>query len=359
MSARSALVPVLLCFTACHGGGGDKVSLPDKPPETTAAVRVVKPAERLTAGVAKISGTIRSRQEATLGTKITAQVRAVHVDIGDRVKAGQRLISLDPTNATIALSNAQAAERAADVGVKNAKLELDRAKTLRAEGAVPEAALERAQAAADAAAAQLDQARAMVRQARQQITDATIVAPFDGVVSARMVSEGTMVTSMPPTQLLSLTDVDHLEVRLAVPEALSQFANPGETLAGRASPGETPFSAKVRIAAPVVDPQTRTVEVLADVVPGPGIRPGALVVVDLSKAEGLVGPFLPSVAVRQEAGKTFVLVLVKGKLERRDVSVEKIDPGTVRARGVTPADLVVVDPDDTLRPGDAAHVLEG
>jgi RND family efflux transporter MFP subunit len=320
---------------------------------------VVKPSERLNAGIAKVSGTIRSHKEATLGTKITAQVRAVHVEIGDRVKAGQRLVTLDPTNATIALSNAQAAERAADVNVKNAKIELERTKALRAENAVPEATLERAQAAADAAAAQLDQARAMVRQARQQITDATIVAPFEGVISARMVSEGTMVTSMPPTQLLSITDIDHLEVKLAVPEALAPLANAGETLSGRASPGETPFTAKVRIAAPTVDPQTRTVEVLADVAPGPGIRPGALVVVDLSKAEGLVGPFLPTSAIREENGKSFVLVLVKGKLERREVSIEKIDPGTVRARGVTPADQVVADPDDTLRAGDAASVLEG
>lgn len=362
MSTRSNLWSFLwvsFLAAACHGGGGEKVSLPTETGPPIASVRVIQPAERLPTGVAQVSGTIRSRNETTLGTKITAQVVKVHVDVGDRVKKGQRLVTLDPTNASIQLSNAQAAERAANVAVQNAKVELDRAKALKAEGATTDAMLERAQAAYDSSAAQADQARAMVRASRQATVDASIVAPFEGVISARMVNEGAMVTSMPPTQLLSITDVDHLEVRLAVPEALSALATPGEVLTGRVSPGNTPIKVKVRVTSPVVDPATRTVEVLADVEAGQGVRPGSLIDVDFAKAEALVGPFLPAAAVREDAGKHFVLVVNSGKLERKDVKIEKINPGTVRATGVTSKDQVVADPDDTLRAGDAAQILKG
>ena len=98
---------------------------------------------------------------------------------------------------------------------------------------------------------------------------------------------------MPVSPIVALTDVDHLEVRLAVPEALEPAIQPGHVVEGNTTPGGQRFQAKVRVKSAVVDPVTRTVEVLADVVNAAGLRPGTLVIADFGRFGEGGGMFLP------------------------------------------------------------------
>ena len=109
------------------------------------------------------------------------------------------------------------------------------------------------------AAAQLDQARAAIRAAEQQVRDAVITAPFAGIVTAKLRNAGDTVTLMPVSPIVALTDIEHLEVRLTVPEALEPAIHPGQEIEGTSTPGGRRFQAKVRVKSAVVDPVTRTV----------------------------------------------------------------------------------------------------
>lgn len=346
------LAAIAAGLLACSGG--EKAKLP---PAQAAphAVRVARPAARIETGLARSTGTVRAKEEATLSAKGTGQIRRIRGAVGDRVRRGTPLIEMDPTNASIALENARAAERLAAANLAAAQRELARGKVLFEKQSLPEAAYDKVQTATQLAAAQLDQARAALRAAEQQVTDATIVAPFDGVITAKFRNAGDTVTLMPVTPILTLTDVDHLEVRLAAPESIESFVKAGQVIEGVTTPAGQRFAAQVRTKGSVVDTATRTIEVLADVtkVEGPPLRPGTLVNVDFGGFGARDGLFLPTTALKTDGKATWVFVVVGGKAERRDVEVAPVHPGTVAVKGGLDATTEVVQDPGSLAPGDA------
>ncbi|HVP65861.1 MAG TPA: efflux RND transporter periplasmic adaptor subunit [Anaeromyxobacteraceae bacterium] len=355
LSVAAALA--LAGLPACHSRS-EKAALPQAS-VAVRAVRVEKPATRLETGLARATGTVRAKEEATLSAKGTGQIKRLRASVGEHVRAGEPLVEMDPVNAAIGLENAKAAERLAAANLAAAEREVARSQQLYEAQSLPEAGFDRVKTARDIAAAQLDQARAALRGAQQQLTDATLVAPFDGVITAKYRNAGDTVTLMPVTPILTLTDVDHLEVRLAVPEAIESFVRPGQPIEGVLTPSGQRFAAKVRVKGTVVDPNTRTIEVLADVVKvdGPPLRPGSLANVDFGGFADRDGLFVPTSAVQADAKGKYVLVVVDGKAARRDVDVAPINPGTMAVRaGLDPAAEVVLDP-GTLAAGEAVVPL--
>jgi RND family efflux transporter MFP subunit len=335
------------------GTSAEKAKLPEAGPAGR-AVRVAKPATRMETGLARATGTVRAKEEAVLSARASGQILKLRASVGDRVKAGAPLVEMDPVNARIAVENALAAERLAVANLAAADREVVRSKFLFDAQSLPEAGYDRVRTARDIAAAQLDQARAALSGAKQMLSDTLIVAPFAGVVSAKFHNAGDTVTLMPVTPILTVTDVDHLEVRLAVPESIEGFVRPGQVIDAVLTPSGQRFQAKVRVKGSVVDPQSRTIEVLADVgkTDGPLVRPGSLANVDFGGFGEKDGLYLPSGAVRTDASGAFVLVAAGGKTERRAVQVAQLNPGTMVVTGGLAQDaLVILDP-GALAPGD-------
>ncbi len=348
-----------LSLTACSRARAERAQLPASTDAPPTPVRVIKPSAQPSAADTKVTATVRSKDEATLSAKTTAQIKVLDVRVGDRVKKGQVLARLDSSMAAIGLQNAKAAQRLATANLANARSELQRGESLHGEGALADAPFDKLRMAFDIASAQADQAAAAVRASSQQVSDSTLTAPFDGVVSARFKNPGDTVSAMPPTPLLSLVDPDHLELRLLVPEALVPLLHTGDTLSAVASPSDTTFSARVSALGAAVDPLSRTVEVLADVADpiDPSLRPGTLATVDLASAPAVRGFFLPAAAVQTQDGKSFVLVAKANRLERRPVVSATIKPGSVLVtEGLSATDEVAVDTTG-LHDGDAVRVL--
>ncbi len=354
-----ALAALAAALPACSRNV-EKASLPTTAVAGGRAVRVSKPATRIETGLARVTGTVRAKDDATLSAKATGQIRRVRAGVGDRVRAGQALVEMDATNAQIALQTARAAERLATANLAQADNEVARSKSMHEQGALPDAGWERVQTAREVAAAQLDQARAAVRQAQQANADATLTAPFDGIVTAKYHNAGDTVTLMPVSPILALTDLDHLEVRLSLPESLAQFVKAGQTVEAVTTPGGRRLQMKVRVKGAVVDPATRSLEVLADVakVEGEPIRPGTLVDVDFGGfgVDG-GGLYIPASALRTDGEASYVLVVANGKAERRAVEIAPVNPGVVAVkRGMDGTADVILDP-GALAPGDAVVPL--
>jgi RND family efflux transporter MFP subunit len=356
MTVRDLLVPLVLLAAAGCSARAEKASLPAEG-AAARAVRTVKPATRVETGLARATGTLRAREDAVLSARATGQIKRIRVSVGDRVAAGAILAEMDATNARIALENARALERLAKARLAEAERGLARGKVLVEGGGIAQSRFEEVETGREMAAAQYDQARAAVRAAEQQVADATIVAPFSGVVTGKFRNAGDTVSLMPVSPIVGLTDVDHLEVRLAVPEALEPAIAPGQAVEGTTTPGGRRFQAKVRVKNSIVDPATRTVEVLADVVAAEGLRPGTLVTVDFGRFGEGGGLFVPATAVRTDGKASWVFVVASGKAERRDVAAELVHPGTVLVRlGLAPEAEVVLDP-GKLSAGDAVVSL--
>jgi RND family efflux transporter MFP subunit len=222
---------------------------------------------------------------------------------------------------------------------------------------MPQSTFEQVQTGRDVAAAQLDQARAAVRGAQQQVSDATITAPFSGVITQKFRNAGDTVTLMPVSPIVALTDIDHLEVRLSVPEALDPAIEKGQVVEGTTTPGGRRFQAKIRVKGAVVDPVTRTLEVLADVVSAEGLRPGTLATVDFGRFGEGGGVFLPSTAVKTDGKASWVFVVANGKAEKREVVAAAVHPGTVAVKQGLPPDAEVVVEPGALAAGDAVVPL--
>jgi len=352
---RLLLALAAVVASACSARA-EKAALP---PPTSAgrAVRVIHPAARIETGLARATGAIRAREDAILSAKATGQIKRIRVQIGDRVKAGAVLVEMDATNAHIALENARALERLAAARLAEAERGLARGKLLfEGQGMAP-SAFEQVQTGREIAAAQLDQARAAVHAAEQQVQDALITAPFAGVVTNKFRNAGDTVTLMPISPIVALTDVEHLEIRLAVPEALEPAIASGQIVEGATTPGGRRFQAKVRVKSAVVDPATRTVEVLADVVAAEGLRPGTLVTADFGRFGEGGGVFVPATAVKTDGKASWVFVVASGKAEKREIVAQPVHPGTLIVRQGLASDAeVIVDP-GALAPGDAVIAL--
>lgn len=352
LAAASA---ALLGTTACSASA-EKAALPPPGAAAPRAVRVTKPATRIETGLARATGTIRAREDATLAARATGQIKRVRVEVGDHVKAGAALVEMDAVTQRIGLDNARALERLAAANLAEAERELARSKELLQQQVLPQSAFDKVTTGREIAAAQLDQARAGVRAAEQQLADTVITAPFPGVVTAKLRNAGDTVTMMPVTPIVALTNMDALEVRLAVPEAIEGFAVPGRTVKGLTTPGGLPFEAKVRVKSAVVDAASRTIEVLADV-KGAALRPGALVTVDFGAVGEKAGLFLPAGAVQSDGKTSWVFAVAEGKAEKRAVVVAAVHPGTFQVEsGVDAGTSVILDP-GTLAPGDAIVAL--
>ncbi len=359
MSARRTVPALIAAATlAACGHKADKAALPDAG-TAARAVKIGKPATRLETGLARASGPIRARDEAVLAAKGSGQIRRVMVQVGDRVRAGQPLVEMDNAMQAIAVENAKAMVKVAAANLASAERELKRGQTLSDQQVMPDAAFDRVKTGAELAAAQADQARAGLKMAEQQLADSVIWAPFAGVVTGKFRNAGDSVTAMPLTPIVSVADVDHLEARLAVPEGVEPFVKVGQKVAGVTTPGGQKFEGQVRVKNAVVDPASRTIEVLVDLVKveGAPLRPGTLVNVDFGGFGDRDGLYVPASAVRSEGPASWVFVIVGGKAEKRAIKPVQVNPGTVAVEGGLDASTAVILDPGTLVAGDAVVPL--
>jgi RND family efflux transporter MFP subunit len=359
-AALAAAAAVALSASACSRASADRAALPARAAAAPlVAVRAAKPLPRLEGEVARATGELRSKLQATLSPQASGTIVRVFVQTGDRVKAGDPIVQLDTSNLVIQLDHARAAKRVAAAGRDHARAELARTRRLFEQESASQAVMDKVSAGAEQAEASLAQADAQVRLLEETLRDHTLRAPFAGVVTARMKNVGDYVVTTPPTAVASLTSLDAVEVRLAVPEGLVDRLRPGQGLRGRALPGGAPLEARVTSVGATVDPATRAVEVLADVKPGRAVRPGALAEVDLGGSAAGEGPLVPAQALSRDGDRRFLwLVGGDGAVARRAVEAEPVTPQWVRVRGLGAEERVVVEGGAALRDGQKVAVTE-
>lgn len=213
------------------------------------------------------SGSVGAWQDMALGVELSdLRVAKVLVEVGDRVRAGQVLLRLDARTLEVQARQADAGVAQARASLDLAAANLSRGERLVGEGLISSRDADELRARVTTAQAELTTAEADRDAARLRLEFATLRAPDDGVISARSVQPGQVVSS--GAELLRLIRRGRLEWRAELAEADLSRVRAGAVVEVSGPRGER-VSGRVRAVSPAVDPLTRVGMLYADL-PQPG-----------------------------------------------------------------------------------------
>ncbi len=161
-------------------------------------------------------GLVEATRQSTVSAQIGGRVREILFDVGDRVEKGQVILRIDEREAVQAVAGSRAQVLQAQANVQNAKITYERARQLFAQKFVSQAALDKAQTDYKVALAQAAASDAGAGQASLAHGYTAVVAPYGGVVAARLVEVGEMV--MPGKPLMTGFDPSEMRVVVSVPQ---------------------------------------------------------------------------------------------------------------------------------------------
>jgi membrane fusion protein (multidrug efflux system) len=321
-------------------------------------------------------------EEVTLSVDQPSTIAKVHVDLGDRVRVGQVVVSLDDREDRLRVEQAQAALEAAQRALDRARATVDasraniaRAKAVMAdaeanykrfeelwkEGAVAarerdatqrefdvgrasleasEAQLASDQEAARNAAAQVEQAKASLEFNKKRLGDNLIRSPVHGAVKRKLTAAGEAIKEKTPVIILVVTDP--LRFQGTIPERFSPRVAVGQPVTVRVEAyRDRTFPGRISRISPAVETESRSL-LLEALVPNPKgeLKPGFFARGDILTGTDRDVPFVPENAVYMFVGITKVFVVKDGTVEERSVKVGIRQDGAVEVEGVRPGEVV-------------------
>lgn len=325
-----------LLLAAC---GSDQAASPSTP---SLSVSVAEPAMQTLPRRVAASGSIAAWEEVVLGVELSGQrVASVEVEVGDVVEKGQPLLRLDTRTLAMEL-------RQAEANLKVASANARRGERLRREQLV--AASEAEQLIAGEITA-----RAQAENARLRMEFATLRAPHDGVISARNVQPGQVITA--GAELLRMIRDQRLEWRAELPEAALVQIEEGMPVRLQAPDGQ-PVEGTVRTISPGLDSRSRTGTVFADLPDPGGLRAGMYAAGEIELAEREVRT-VPAAAIVERDGYRYLFVLGEGDVvAQRRVELGARSGDVVEVtEGLQGDERVVVEGAGFLADGDLVRVV--
>jgi membrane fusion protein (multidrug efflux system) len=293
-------------------------------------------------------GTAQARESIVLTPKVADTIRRLRFESGDRVRQGQVLVEMSSVEQAADVSEARAADQAAQQDLRRYQELYDR-------GFASQARLDTVRSAADAARARLD-------AGGSRIADRTIRAPFAGVIGLRTASPGQYM--QPGDQIGTLDDVSQIKLDFDVAETQIARLRQGADIAVRtAAFPDREFNGTIANIDSRINPATRTVRVRALLAnPGEQIRPGMLMTVDV-RANPHDALAAPEVAVLDEGDGSYVFRVAPGNggqtVERVAVQTGQRSGGLVEiVAGLNEGDLVVTDGVQAVNPGQPVRIQQ-
>jgi len=302
------------------------------------------------------SGTLEAAREANIGPQMTARVANVLVKEGDTVVAGSPLIQLDSVEATLRAQQLAAQVSSSQSQYELAKNEYERLAPLAEKGTVTAQQIERLVRQRDTLKAAAEASTIAEADAKRHMGNASVRAPFGGIVSKVYVEVGEVATMMPVTLLVRLVDLSSVDVRVRVHEReLAGIAVGNAVKATMSATGER-AEGKVTFISPEIDPRTRTAEVVTRI---PNVdkrlRAGMFAEIAISPSRSHEGLTLPASAIAGTGANRYVFVLKGEAVERTKVRVSPVTADSFEVLDGLSADAEVVR-DGLGRLSDGAHV---
>ena len=351
-SGRAAVaILALLALAGCE----QNTFVPPPPPK----VAVALPVQRAITRYLETTGNTAPIKSVDLVARVQGFLQSIDYKDGDFVKEGTPLFIIEPETYKLKLDQAKAAEAGAEATVKQAEADFKRQTDLVARQAVSQSTLDTSTSTRDNAQASLQQAQANTRISEVNYDYTKVAAPFDGVVSAHLVSVGELVGAASPTQLATIVALDPIYVNFNVNEQdvlriRAEARRKGLTAAdlkqtpvevGLQSEDGYPHQGKLDYAAPTINQSTGTLAVRG-VIPNADrvLLPGYFVRVRVPVDKQQDALLIPDTALGSDQSGRYVLVVTADNVvEQRKVQTGPLDNGLrVIDDGVKGDDRIVI-----------------
>ncbi len=310
------------------------------PTEDVRPVRTMVVAARATTALAEFSGEVRPRVETRAGFQIPGRLTQRLVEVGQTVRPGQPLATIDPQDYRLAAQAADAALGAAKVDRDQQRADYRRFEELQGKGFISQAELDRRKAALDAAEAKYLQAEASAQSSGNQAGYAVLRAPHDAVVVGVDAEVGQVVAA--GQSVIRLARTGEMEVLVGIPEQQLALLKRASAIEVRLWAGGDAIAGRLREVAPVADAATRTFPArVALIDPPPYVALGMTATVAFATPTTQPVIAVPLQALLAEGGATHAWIV--------DPASGTVRRSQVRVANVAGNEIVI---DEGLKPGD-------
>jgi RND family efflux transporter MFP subunit len=352
-TANSRIVFVISAFAAL--GACEQNSFVAPPPPR---VDVGVPVQRTVTRFLEATGNTAPINTVDLVARVQGFLQSINYQDGSFVKEGTTLFTIEPETYKLKLEQAQAAEAGVQASLKQAEADFKRQSDLVQKQAVAQSTLDQSTSTRDNTQANLQQAQVNTKIAAVNYGYTNVVAPFEGIVSAHLVSVGELVGAASPTQLATIVQLDPIYVNFNVneqdvlrirAEAMRRGLTPDDLRqvpieVGLQTESSYPHKGKLDYAAPTINQSTGTLAVRG-VLPNPNrvLLPGYYVRVRVPVDQQQDALLVPDVALgSDQAGRYLLVVNGDNVVEQRKVQTGPLE-GDLRVieSGLKPDDRVV------------------
>jgi RND family efflux transporter MFP subunit len=292
-----------------------------------------------------VEGVVEATRQSTVSAQISGRIKEINFDVGSRVNKGQVILRIDERETAQALAGSNAQVLQAQATLQNAKANYERSRQLFEQKFISQAALDKAQSDYQVARAQAAASEAGASQASLEHGYSSVVAPYGGVVAARLVEVGEMVS--PGKPLMVGFDPSEMRVVVSVPQYKLPDIGAHPKVMVEVPSLNRWITAASTIVQPLADARTHSTQVRVYLPANEtGIYPGMFVRAHfvVGKANRLV---IPASAVLHRSEVVAVYVVdEKGGLKLRQVRLgEETANGEVEVlAGLNPGEKVALDP---------------
>jgi RND family efflux transporter MFP subunit len=307
--------------------------------------------------VMELPGRIEAFSKASLFARVSGYLKAWHVDIGTPVKAGQLMAEIDTPDLDQQIVQAQAELASAKANANLAQSTAKRWASLQDQNFVSPQAADEKMAEAGAKVALANASQANLDRLKLMKNFARIVAPFDGVVTARQTDVGALINvgGAAGTELFTVSDTQRLRLYVNVPQNLVSAIKAGTqaTFTVPEYPGQI-FKAQVQSLSQAINTGTATMLVQFTALnPLKNLLPGGTATVQLSLPESDALRVPPSALMFSKEGLRIATVGEDMKVVLKPVKIARDFGTSVEiASGLLPTDRIIESPPDGLLQGD-------
>ncbi len=272
------------------------------------------------------SGSLSPMLQTTVRSKVSGEVSKVLVREGQSVAQGQLLAQIETADAQSRLDSQVAALEESKAKLSIAEKNRENNLQLLRQKFISQNAFDTTQSTFEASAASVRSAEAQLRIARKAMDDATVRAPFGGIVARKTANNGEKVGVDSP--LFALVDLEHMEIEAPAPASEIPAIRPGQPATFRVDGfADRTFAGRVERINPTADPGSRSITLYISVANRDGVLKGGMfakgqIVLDKTAFSAVI----PTGAVREEAGQSYVFTIEGGKIARRPVKLGMAEP---------------------------------
>lgn len=306
-----------------------------------------------------VSGSMKPLLQATVRSKVPAEVAKVHVQEGQAVAAGAPLFTLDTADLRARLDAQMAAVAEARARLDLARKNQANNKALLEKSFISQNAYDSVANSVQVTEANLKSAEAQAAIAQRAVADAEIRAPFAGIVSKRWVNQGDKVAADMP--VAHVVDLSRMELEAPVPVSEIPFVKVGQEISFEVDGFQgRRFAGRIERVNPAADAGSRSISVFATLPNSDNsLKGGMFANGTLATSSGVEVDVLPTTAIVEEGGQSFVYVVKDGKVERRSVvlGARNLEHGVTTVReGLERGVQVITVKADGLKAGSKAVV---